>query len=182
MCVLVLPGGHIRVPRHPDDTVVGNCPYHGDCLEGLSNAAACAARCGVPPSELKHVPDEHPAWAMQAYYLAQLCATLTLLISPEVIVLGGGVLKRGHVLFPLVRAKTVELLAGYVQVDRIVGTRLLRARGWGLLCGVFIFFSLFPAQPDKYIVPSKFGPLAGVVGALELARLAGAGTATVSQE
>lgn len=104
-------GGHIRVARHADDAYAGNCPYHGDCLEGLSNAAAIAARCGVPASELRHVPDDHPVWAMQAHYVAQLCVSLTLLLSPEVIVLGGGVLKRGHVLFPLVRAGCADLFA-----------------------------------------------------------------------
>ena len=101
-------GGHIFVPRHPEDTYKGNCPYHVDCLEGLSNAGAVAARCGVDASELDHIPDDHACWKFQVHYMAHLCATLTCLISPEVIVLAGGLNKRitllpglyfGHILF-----------------------------------------------------------------------------------
>jgi hypothetical protein len=88
----------------------------------LNVSFVVTARCGIPPSELKSVSDDHPCWEMQAYYIAQLCATLTLLVSPEVIVLGGGVLKRGNVLFPLVRRKTVELLNGYVPIKKVTGS------------------------------------------------------------
>eukprot|EP00455_Lapot_gusevi_P018088 TRINITY_DN197_c0_g1_i5.p1 TRINITY_DN197_c0_g1~~TRINITY_DN197_c0_g1_i5.p1 ORF type:complete len:298 (-),score=82.42 TRINITY_DN197_c0_g1_i5:219-1112(-) len=149
LCGITHPeGGHIRVPRFPGDDYQGNCPYHKDCLEGLANARALADRAGIPPSELRNLPDDHPVWNMQAFYLAQLCSSLILLLSPEVIVIGGGVLKRGHILFPAIHRHTLDILNGYVAVPRVT-------EGIATL-----------------IVPSKFFPNTGVVGALELARLA----------
>lgn len=139
-------GGHVRVVRHPEDTYKGNCPYHADCLEGMSNAIACAEKAGVPQAELANVPDSHPLWEWEAFYLAQLCVTATMFLSPEVIVLGGGVLHRTS-LFPRVRAETLRLLNGYIQADKIVN------------------------HIDSYIVPSRFnapgsGTTCGAVGAL----------------
>ena len=55
--------GHVRVPRHPADTLPdGYCPFHTGCLESLCNAAACAGRMGVTPADLGQVPDDHPGW------------------------------------------------------------------------------------------------------------------------
>ena len=147
-------GGHIRVARHPKDTEYsGNCPYHGDCLEGLLNAKALADRLGVSPSKLKTVSDDHEVWDMAAEYLAQMCVSLTLLLSPNVIVLGGGVLNQ-----PCLMAKTrkrfVALIAGYLQIPRLI------------------------EEVDTYIVRSRFDvdgndlTSAGTVGALELAQIA----------
>ena len=145
--------GHFRVPRHPDDTYRGNCPFHSDCLEGLANAKACADRCEKKPSELHTVDDSHPAWDIEAFYLANLCMTLATIVSPHVIVLGGGVLKRS-VLYPKTREQLVKLNNGYLRSDR-----------------------LMPSEVDKYVVSSKFekegsGTSAGCVGVLELARRA----------
>jgi len=142
--------GHFLPRRHPDDSAYeGDCRFHKDCLEGLANAAAVAAKAGVPPSELSSVPDSHPVWAWEAHYLAQLCAQLTLFVSPHVIVLGGGVLKR-ECLFPLVRAEMLRLLGSYIQLDRVT------------------------KHVDTYIVPSALNDeerstTAGAVGALHLA-------------
>ena len=139
-------GGHFRVPKHPEDTYEGNCPYHKDCLEGLSNAKAVADRCGIDPSLLSTIPDDHPVWKFQIHYMAELCATITFLISPEVIVLAGGVNKR-TCLLPEIRKRTLQILNGYIQVEKIL------------------------SDIDKYIVYSKY-EMAGTIGALELARLA----------
>lgn len=141
-------GGHIRVRRHAADTYIGNCPFHGDCLEGLANAEACAVRAGVPASQLHTISNEHIMWDIIAYYLAQLCTTITLLISPEIIVLGGGVCKR-DILFIKIRKLCQEQLNGYICDDKIV------------------------KNIDTYIVSSRFNQkgsntTSGAVGALLL--------------
>ena len=145
--------GHFRVPRHPDDAYAGNCPFHSDCLEGLGNAGAVAARCGIPPSQLQSLPDSHPVWDIEAFYLANLCQTLATIVSPHVIVLGGGVLKRGC-LFPKTRQQLLRINNGYLRVDRLTA-----------------------AGVDNYVVPSRFDAAgsntsAGCIGVLELARRA----------
>jgi len=146
-------GGHIPVRRHPNDPAdkfAGVCPYHGDCLEGLATANAIAARLGIDITELSALPDSHQVWEIEAHYLAQLCTSLTLLLSPHVIILGGGVLHRRS-LFPLVRAATLKQLNGYIRAERIL------------------------AHTDKYIVQSRFdkegsNTSAGAVGTLAYAK------------
>ena len=82
--------GHISVPRVPtDDMFVGVCPYHADCLEGLASGPAIAARWGAPPETLAL---DHPAWVMEAQYLGVGLATLTYVLAPDQILLGGGVM------------------------------------------------------------------------------------------
>lgn len=102
--------GHIRLPRAPgDEAFAGHCPFHGDCLEGLACGPAMMARWGVRPPEL---PDDHPAWAIEADYIAGLCANLTYIMRPDRIILGGGVMQRPHI-YGLIRNALGEKLAGY---------------------------------------------------------------------
>jgi fructokinase len=135
--------GHIRVPHdRARDPFEGICPVHGDCWEGLATAPALAARWGRAPESL---PDNHPAWALQAHYLALGLANTLLTLSPERIVLGGGVMARAQ-LYPRVRAEVSELLGGYL---------------------------VSPALTDDlagYVVPPALADRAGVLGALLLAR------------
>jgi fructokinase len=103
--------GHLMLRRHPaHESFAGTCPFHKDCLEGLASGTAIAAAWGATPSQL---PADHVFWEVEAFYLAQLCGALFLTLAPEMIVLGGGVMSHRE-LFDPVRAKTVELLAGYV--------------------------------------------------------------------
>lgn len=105
--------GHLLPRRHPDHAdFEGVCPYHGDCLEGVAAGPAIKAAWGAPLDEL--APD-HPAFAVEADYLGQLCASLVLTVAPEHIVLGGGVMSQDR-LFPLVRAETLRRLAGYAAL------------------------------------------------------------------
>jgi len=102
--------GHVRV-RPANADVAGTCPYHGNCIEGLTSGPAIAARAGSPAEQLG--PD-HPVWVEVADEIAELMAVLVVVLSPQRIVLGGGV---GTGLgFPLerIRATTSALLAGYV--------------------------------------------------------------------
>lgn len=102
--------GHILVRRHPEQAdFAGICPFHGDCLEGLASGEAIRAAWG---DSLDKLAPDHPAWASEADYLAQLCAMLILMLSPVEIVLGGGVMNQ-KTLFPRIRQRTVQILAGY---------------------------------------------------------------------
>ena len=102
--------GHLRIRPHPDHRSAGTCPFHGDCLEGLASGPAMRATWGAPAETL---PDDHPGWAIETDYLAQLCMTLILTLAPRRIVLGGGVMQRQH-LMAAVRTRTLALLGGYV--------------------------------------------------------------------
>jgi fructokinase len=80
--------GHLRVPRHENDTFAGACPYHRDCWEGLAGGVAMEQRWGVPAKDL---PPDHPAWEMEAWYLAQGILAAIAILSPQRVILGGGV-------------------------------------------------------------------------------------------
>jgi len=109
--------GHIRIPHdRVNDPFAGTCPYHGDCLEGLACAPAILARWGQAGESL---PDDHRAWELEAQYLALGIVNWICTLSPQRIILGGGVLRREK-LYALVRAKVVELLAGYVTPPEIL--------------------------------------------------------------
>jgi fructokinase len=102
--------GHVRVSRHPDDLgFAGICPFHGDCAEGLANGPSIIARYGASLSEL---PADHPAHAIEAYYLAQLVHNIVAVLSPQVVVMGGGVMGTPG-LIEKVQAAHVRLAAGY---------------------------------------------------------------------
>lgn len=134
-------GGHVFVRRHPEDAFEGFCPYHGaDCLEGMAAGPAIERRWGVKAYEL---PSNHKAWELEAHYLGQAIASAILLLSPQKVILGGGVMKQSH-LFPMIREQVLKLLNGYVQ-SRAILDRI-----------------------DEYIVPPGLGDNAGLAGALAL--------------
>jgi len=116
--------GHLRVRRAPGDHFVGLCPYHGDCLEGLVSGPAIAARAGQPAGE---VPPDDPLWWQVADELAELMALLILTLSPDRILIGGGVGLGRAFLLPSIRARTAALLNGYIAritpsaLERIIG-------------------------------------------------------------
>ena len=139
--------GHILVRRHPDDDFAGNCPFHGDCLEGLAAGPALERRWGVKGAEL---PADHKAWELEAEYLSQAFMTIILTMMPPKIILGGGVSKQTH-LFPIIRRRVLELLNGYVVLPQIL------------------------EDIDSYIVPPGLGDNAGLTGSILLAKQAMAG-------
>ncbi|HET7341404.1 MAG TPA: ROK family protein, partial [Methylomirabilota bacterium] len=109
--------GHLRIPHdRAADPFAGACPHHGDCWEGLAAAPALAARWGQPPERL---PAAHPAWTLQARYLALGLVNVILAVSPHVVVLGGGVMARAG-LREMAREEVARLLAGYVRAPAIV--------------------------------------------------------------
>jgi fructokinase len=104
--------GHIRIPHDSvADPYAGGCPYHSDCLEGLASGPAIEARWGMPGWNL---PGDHPAWALEARYLALGVANLICTLSPERILIGGGVMRQTQ-LYEMVRREVERILAGYVE-------------------------------------------------------------------
>jgi fructokinase len=135
--------GHIRIPHDRDmDPYTGSCPYHGDCLEGLAAGPALEGRWGQRGETL---PADHPAWLLEADYLAFGLVNIICILSPQRIILGGGVMQQRQ-LFPLVRRRVQELLNGYLSAPAILD------------------------QIDDYIVPPGLGDRAGVLGAIALAQ------------
>ena len=121
--------GHLRVRRRADDDFPGVCPYHGDCIEGLASGPAIAARAGGRAPTL---PPEHPVWADVAGELGELMAALVLALSPQRIVVGGGVGYGQRWLLPRVREATLAALAGYVAaVDAAAIESLIVPAGLG---------------------------------------------------
>ena len=135
--------GHILV-RHDraTDPFQGICPFHGDCLEGLASGPALQARWGQPAESM--TPD-HPGWQLEAHYLALAVADLICILSPQRVIMGGGVMGARQ-LFPLIRGRTQDLLNGYVQSPQIL------------------------QDVDRYIVAPALGSQAGVLGAIALAQ------------
>ncbi len=104
--------GHIRIPHDWNaDPYPGFCPYHGDCLEGLASGPAIEQRWGRPGLEL---PPDHPAWALEARYLALGIANFVCTLSPARILIGGGVMRQAR-LYEMIGIELARLLAGYVQ-------------------------------------------------------------------
>lgn len=126
------------------DPYAGYCPYHGDCWEGLTAGPAFEGRWGVRAEQL---PVDHPAWGLAAHYLALGLVNLICLLSPQRIIMGGGVMEQTQ-LFPLIQREVHTLLNGYIQAPRLL------------------------EAIDQYIVPPGLGNRAGVLGALALAELA----------
>lgn len=134
--------GHIPVRRHPNDNFPGRCPYHKDCLEGMAAGPAIEQRWGKKGNELA---DRTEVWELEAYYIAQAVVQFIYILSPQKIILGGGVMKQLQ-LFPLIRENVKQMLNGYVDREQVL--------------------SLI----DTYIVPPALGDNAGFSGALILAR------------
>ena len=135
--------GHMMVsPLAQDAMPDGICPFHKHCLEGLASGPAMEKRWGLSP---KLMTQDHPAWALEAAYLSQMCANAILMFSPEIIVLGGSVMQQNPALYAMIRERTIRLLGGYVASEKIT-----------------------PEGMEKYIVASVLGINAGVTGALLL--------------
>ncbi|MGG4035503.1 ROK family protein [Paenibacillus cisolokensis] len=107
--------GHIMMQPHPNDAFRGACPFHGNCLEGMAAGPTIEARLNKKGHE---VEAGHEVWDFMAFYLAQALYTYTVVLRPDIIILGGGVMKSGHFL-PKVKAQLAERIAGYVEIPPI---------------------------------------------------------------
>ena len=137
--------GHVLLPHDTArDPFPGICPFHGDCFEGLASGPALEKRWGQRAETL---PANHPAWELEADYIALAMEGFICAFSPQRIILGGGVPQQPQ-LIPLVRTKTLALLANYIQSKEIL------------------------ENMDRYIVPPELGSRAGIAGAISLAQQA----------
>jgi len=112
--------GHMLIPHDRDrDPFDGVCPFHGDCFEGLASGEAMRARWG----RAAETNDDPASWALEAEYLALGLVNVIYALSPQRIILGGGVAKQ-PTLLPLLRSRVSSLLAGYIAAPDIVAPAL----------------------------------------------------------
>lgn len=137
--------GHIPIPHDwKRDPFEGACPFHKDCFEGLASGPALEKRWGKKAETL---PPDHPAWELEAHYIALALANYIYTLSPQRIIIGGGVGGRESLL-PMICKNVQDILNGYVQ-------------------------SLAVTQNiAEYIVPPALGSRAGMLGAIALAAAA----------
>ena len=131
--------GHMLIIKHKDDMYEGNCPTHGNCFEGMACGPAIEARWGKKGIELSK---ERKVWELEAYYLAQAIYSYMLILSPKLIILGGGVMKQ-EILFDLIRKEVYNLNNGYLKSKEL-------------------------NYPDKYIVPASLNDDQGIMGCVKL--------------
>jgi fructokinase len=134
--------GHIMLKRHPMDSFAGICPYHKDCFEGLASGPAIEERYGKKATLFA---GEDQVWEVEAYYIAQALTNYIMTLSPQKIILGGGVMHQQQ-LFPLIRQEVSKAIAGYINTDQL-------------------------QNMEDYIVPASLFGNQGILGAIELARL-----------
>lgn len=130
--------GHMLVRNHPADDFTGSCPFHSHCLEGMAAGPAIEKRLGKKGQTLAQ---DDPFWEIEAEYIAQCAYNTTLMLSPDVIIFGGGVMKQQH-LMTKVHQAFERLMNEYVKI---------------------------PNLPD-YIVTPALEDNAGTIGCLALAR------------
>jgi fructokinase len=134
--------GHARIVRARGDTWPGNCPFHGDCIEGLASGPAIEARSGKPAGSLE---SDSPVWETVVHALAQLNHLLVVTAAPQRILMGGGVMGAQPHLFPRIRRAVLESLNGYLHIPQVLN------------------------DIDRFIAPPGLGTLAGPLGALAIA-------------
>ena len=137
--------GHMLLEKHPNDKdFIGPCPYHTNCFETLASGPSIEKRWG---KRGEYLVDNNDVWELEAYYIGQALCNCIMCYSPKRIVLGGGVM-HNEKLLELIRQETLKDLNGYIKKDEIIN------------------------RIDEYIVSPKLKDNAGIVGCMELGRLA----------
>lgn len=132
-------GGHILLTRHQEDPKGGICPYHKNCLEGFASGPSIEARWGRKAVDLK---DDLKVWEIESFYIAQALVDYIMILSPQKIILGGGVMHQEQ-LFPMIREKVNEMLCGYIVTKEI-------------------------KDMEHYIVPASLHDDQGIMGCIKL--------------
>lgn len=133
--------GHLAIPHDVEkDPFPGICSYHGDCLEGLASGPSMAQRWKQLAERL---PEDHPAWDLEAEYIALGLVNLIYAYSPNKIILGGGVSQHPG-FHKSVRKKVRNFINGYINSPMVLD------------------------RIDEYIVPPSLGNRSGVLGAIAM--------------
>lgn len=135
--------GHILIAPVAGDEGNCVCPYHKNCLEGLAAGPSIEKRWGTKAINLV---DRAEVWELESDYLAQAIVNFILTVSPQRIILGGGVMHQEQ-LFPLIRRKVIEKMNGYIRTPEM-------------------------ADMEHYIVPASLQDDQGIMGCVRLAELA----------
>lgn len=136
-------GGHILIAKNAHDRAKSVCPCHESCLEGLASGPAIENRWGKSAKELM---DISVVWELESEYIAKGLVNMILILSPQRIILGGGVMHQEQ-LFPMIREKVARYLNGYYNTKEL-------------------------EDMDHYIVPASLKDDQGIMGAIRLAELA----------
>lgn len=132
--------GHMLMRPHPSDPYPGKCPFHKNCLEGMAAGPAIEARWGAKGKDLA---GREEVWKTEAYYLGQAIVNLILTLSPERIILGGGVMHQMQ-LFEMIRTEVKQQLNGYLVTPQL-------------------------QDMEHYIVPASLHDDQGIMGCIKLA-------------
>ncbi|WP_313893792.1 ROK family protein [Psychrobacillus sp.] len=132
--------GHVWIKRTPEDTALSNCPFHTDCFEGLASGPAIEKRWNT---NAKNLPADHPAWELEANYIAQGVYQMMLAHAPNRIIIGGGVMNQPQLL-PKIKQNIKAQLNGYTYYQAL-------------------------ANLEETIVLPELGDNAGLVGGLVFA-------------
>ena len=130
--------GHMLIQPHSNDSFTGCCPFHGTCLEGMASGPAIEKRLGRKGQDLL---EDDPYWDIEAEYIAQCAYNTTLMLSPEIIIFGGGVMQQEHMI-KKVRKLFKEKMNDYVEYPKI----------------------------EEYLVTPRLKNNAGIMGCLQLAK------------
>lgn len=136
-------GGHILIPKNAHDPGRCICPYHDSCLEGLASGPSIEARWGKPAKELV---SQNVVWELESEYLAKGLVNMILTLSPQKVILGGGVMHQEQII-PMIREKVIQYLNHYYDTKEITNM-------------------------DQYIVPASLHDDQGILGALKLGQMA----------
>lgn len=131
--------GHILITKQEKDKEKCVCPYHDSCFEGLASGPAIEKRYGKPAKDLRN---DESVWELESDYIAQAIMNYILVLAPEKIILGGGVMHQEQ-LFPLIRKKVLKNLNGYIETKEL-------------------------ADIDNYIVPASLNDNQGIMGAVRI--------------
>ena len=135
--------GHILITKNRHDPGRSVCPYHNSCFEGLASGPSIEARWGKKAAELV---DKTVGWELESDYIAKGLVNMILTLSPQKIILGGGVMHQEQ-MFPMIRNKVTALINDYYTTKELT-------------------------DMDNYIVPASLKDDQGIMGAVRLAQLA----------
>lgn len=129
--------GHILLPKPQGHECV--CPFHDNCVEGMASGTAMTANWG---EGVRDLPLDHPVWQREAILLGQLCHQLLMTISPQQILLGGGVMQKEGLL-PLIHRATKASVNTYLDLPPGKNMcEIINLPGLGQNAGLFGAFAL----------------------------------------